>query len=193
MESFLRDLLSKNSFHHVLGSIHPQLPYYKNLFFHNDVVNFQRIYFRHLAQAAESGLFDTLAHPDLVKNVFPDRWNVNTVMEDVRESLDRIARTGVSMELNTSGTHKAIREMNPSLQILSEMNQRSIPVVIGSDAHTPQRVAAGFSSAIELLREAGYENVHYFLERKRHVVSLEAVRLSLYQERVREDAIPRPV
>jgi histidinol-phosphatase (PHP family) len=131
--------------------------------------------------AAESGLFDSLAHPDIVKIVFPSRWDVNTLMDHICTSLDRIAVTGVAMELNTSGLNKPLAEMNPGQAILIEMQSRNIPVVIGSDAHDPKRVGADFERAFDLLAGVGYESVNFYLERQRQEVSLDAARSSLRQ------------
>jgi hypothetical protein len=41
--------------------------------------------------------------------------------------LDRIAATGVAMELNTSGLNKSYSEMNPGLEMLRMMAERKIP------------------------------------------------------------------
>ena len=101
--------------------MHPHLPEYKAEYFRGDVAQFQRTYFEHLAMAAETELFDALAHPDLVKNVFPREWDTLRMMDDITRSLDRIALTGTAMELNTSGLLKDIPEMNPSRAILQEM------------------------------------------------------------------------
>lgn len=179
LESWLAELLSRADFHHVLGSIHPQLDYYRDIYDHGDPFVYQQTYFDHLAQAAESGLFDTLAHPDLVKNVFPQDWRLDRLLDDVRRSLDRIAATGVAMELNTSGLQKRVREMNPNPTMLAEMQARAIPVVLGSDAHNPGRVAADFLPALDLLASAGYTQISYFLHRQRHDLSLTAARASL--------------
>ena len=179
METWLESLLNRAEFHHVLGSIHPQLDYYRAVYDHGDPFTFQQTYFDHLAQSAESGLFDTLAHPDLVKNVFPQDWRMDRLLDDVRRSLDRIAATGVALELNTSGLQKRIREMNPNPTMLAEMQIRDIPVAIGSDAHDPHRVAADFLPAMDLLADAGYANISFFLNRQRHDVSLAAARASL--------------
>lgn len=181
METWIESLLNRAAYHHVLGSIHPQLDYYRDAYDHGDPVAFQQTYFDHLAQSAESGLFDTVAHPDLVKNVFPRAWHMDRLLDDVRRSLDRIAATGVAMELNTSGLHKRIREMNPNPTILTEMRLRDIPVVIGSDAHDPSRVGADFLPAMDLLAAAGYTQTSFFLDRQRHNVSLENARASLTQ------------
>ncbi len=179
MESWLEQLQSRANFHHLLGSVHPSLPYYRNRYFLNGVLEYQKTYFDHLAMAAESGLFDTLSHPDLVKNVFPYQWNLDALLDDIKRSLDRIAKTGVAMELNTSGIFKEIKEMNPGPRLLMEMKQRDIPVVLGSDAHTPSRVGAGFETALNMLQEVGFTHVHHYLGRRRQAVGLENAKKSL--------------
>ena len=142
MEAALAKQLQRAEFNHVLGSVHPQITQYKERFFTGDVLVFQRTYFEHLAMAAETGLFDTLAHPDLVKNEFPQEWQTERLAETLAASLDRIAAAGTAMELNTSGLQKKLPEMNPGRTILVEMRARGIPVVLGADAHVPPRVAA---------------------------------------------------
>lgn len=179
LEPFLKKQLASADFNHVLGSVHPQLKEYKQRYYSGDKVRFQLQYFEHLAQAAETRLFDTLAHPDLVKNVYPDHWKPKRIWAEIGRALDRIAATGTAMELNTSGLLKAIPEMNPSPQILSEMQQRGIPVVIGADAHVPERVSANYEDALDLLENAGYQEINFFLERQRQSVSIEAARASL--------------
>ncbi|MBE2221415.1 MAG: histidinol-phosphatase HisJ family protein [Anaerolineae bacterium] len=179
MEPFLEALLTRAEFHHVLGSIHPMLGYYKKVYDNGDDFAFQQQYFEHLAQSAESGLFDTLSHPDLVKIMFPRTWRVEPLLNDIRHSLDRIAKTGVAMELNTSGLNKPFPEMNPSPTMLAEMQQRGIPVVLGSDSHEPGRVAANFEDALDLLTEAGYTHISFFLNRERQEVGIENGRSSL--------------
>lgn len=179
MEEWLEKLHGLADFHYILGSVHAPMQVYQDRYFSGDILAFQRLYFDHLAIAAETGLFDTLAHPDLVKNVFPAEWKLERLLDDIRRALDRIAATGVAMELNTSGLNKAIREMNPSPTILAEMQQRDIPVVVGADAHEPGRVAANFGDAFDLLVEVGYRHVNVFLNRERHEIDIEAARQSL--------------
>ena len=179
LEPFLERLLTRADFHHVLGSLHPMLDYYKTAYQNGDAFAFQQLYFEHLAQSAETGLFDTLSHPDLVKNMFPHTWQVGPLMDDIRRSLDRIAKTGVAMELNTSGLHKSIREMNPNPTMLAEMQQRGIPVVIGSDSHEPGRVGANFEDALNLLEDVGYTHISFFLNRERQEIEIENGRSSL--------------
>lgn len=179
MEDWLRRQLASADFHYVLGSVHPQLPEYREAHWRDDPEAFQRGYFDHLADAAESGLYDALSHPDLVKNFTKEDWELPRVLDHVRRNLDRIAATGCAMELNTSGLNKAVPEMNPSMEILREMAQRGIPVVIGADAHQPERVGDRFELALDALERVGYRQVSLFLERQRQDLGIDGVRRSL--------------
>lgn len=179
MEAWVEKLHQMAEFHYILGSVHPDIREYKQQYFKGDAVEFQRLYFQHLAMAAESGLYDALSHPDLVKNSDPAQWNLERVMDTIQQSLDRIAATGVAMELNTSGLNKAIKEMNPSRTMLQEMRQRNIPVVVGADAHDPKRVAANYEEALDLLKEVGYTHVSLFLNRERQDIDIDLARASL--------------
>ncbi len=178
-EKYVEDQLQSADFHFVLGSVHPQIAEWRAAYWQEDLLEVQRTYFRHLAQSAETGLFDSLAHPDLIKNFTAKAWDLETIMPDVCNALDRIAATGVAMELNTSGVNKTISEMNPNPTMLREMRKRDIPVTIGADAHQIHRVADGYETALALLQECGYDEVNVFLRRKRHPLAIADVLASL--------------
>ncbi len=179
VELWQERLHAKVPLHHVLGSVHPQTSYYRLHYYHGDAFAYQQIYFEHLAMAAETRLYDTLAHPDLVKNESPENWSLGRIRPFIERALDRIAATGVAMELNTSGVNKAIREMNPSPTMLEMIHERGIPIVIGADAHRPSRVGDGYATALKQLQQIGFTEVNYFLERKRHAVPIAAALASL--------------
>jgi histidinol-phosphatase (PHP family) len=178
-ESWLERQVASAEFHYLLGSIHPQLFEYRERFWKGDAIEFQREYFHQIACTAETGLFDSISHPDFVKNQTPDQWDPDRIMDDIKRSLDRIAKAGVAMELNTSGVNKTVPEMNPFPGMLVEMRKRRIPVVVGSDAHVPYRVGDGFEVALDLLEECGYEHVSYFVDRRRTDVSIDQARSRL--------------
>jgi histidinol-phosphatase (PHP family) len=178
-EEWLVPLLRRQPFDYVLGSVHPAVKGYKDLYYHGDVKAFQITYFEHLAHAAETKLFDCLSHPDLVKNCFPSKWDPMAIMPDIQRALDRIAKTGVAMELNTSGLNKDIPEMNPGPQIMEQILLRHIPVVVGADAHKPERVGADFDRAFDALQGLGCKTISIFLERKRQDIPIQDAVASL--------------
>lgn len=178
-EDYIAKLHQRAEFHYVLGAVHWQAAEYRNKFEIGTIENFRRTYFDHLAKSAESGLYDCLAHPDLVKNYHPDSWCFAIIKNSAAAALDRIAATGVAMELNTSGLNKSYSEMNPGNEMLRMMAERKIPIVLGSDAHKPVRVGDHFVTALTNLGEAGYEKVCYFLNRQRIDLKISDVLASL--------------
>lgn len=179
MEGYLEKQIASAPLQYVLGSVHPHLSSYRKTYWKGNVRETQRLYFEHLALAAKTGLFDTIAHPDLIKMALAEAWDYELLRPDVLTCLDVIARTGMAMELNTSGLTKAPAEMNPGPRMLRDMRERGIPLVLGADAHKPGRVAADFDRALDAAEAAGYETVSYFLERKRHAVPVAAMRKQL--------------
>ena len=179
LEPWLERLHRRVTLHHVLGSVHYQLGFYRDKFFTGNVFDYQKTYYEHLAEAAECGLYDTLAHPDLIKNESPVAWHFPRIKPFIEKALDRIAATGIAMELNTSGMLKSIPEMNPGPRQLAMMHERGIPVVLGADAHRPGRVADRYEEAMGLLRAAGYNEVNIFLDRRRHAIPLDRALASL--------------
>ncbi len=178
-EDWIAELHQKADFHYCLGSVHWQGEDYRKRFDTHNVKAFRQTYFRLLADSAETGLFDCLAHPDLIKNYKPEEWVFDHVRDDVAAALDRIAKTGVAMELNTSGLNKRYKEMNPGLPMLTMMHERGIPVVVGSDSHWPGRVAENFAQALQTLQHAGYDKVSVFKHRQRSELDIQAVLASL--------------
>jgi histidinol-phosphatase (PHP family) len=172
VEPWLEKLHAREPLSHVLGSVHYQVGDYRKLFYTGDTFSYQQLYYQHLALSAESGLYDTLAHPDLIKNESPAEWDFKRIQPYIERALDRIAVTGVAMELNTSGVQKALPEMNPSPSQLALMAERGIPVVIGADAHVARRVGDGYFAALKLMENVGYQDVSYFIDRRRRTIPI---------------------
>lgn len=166
-EKWIENLHKRAPFDYILGAVHWQAKEYLNKYETGTIENFRRTYFDQLAASAETGLYDCLAHPDLVKNYHPDSWCFAIIKNSVTAALDRIAKTGVAMELNTSGLNKSYSEMNPGNEMLKMMAERKIPIVLGSDAHKPVRVGEHFITALNNLVESGFEHVSYFKKRER--------------------------
>jgi histidinol-phosphatase (PHP family) len=120
-----------------------------------------RRYFETLADAARSGVFDSLSHPDLVK-IFGERVEAF----DYSPVIEAIAESGVAVEVSTAGLRKPVRELYPHPDFLAACRERGIPVTLASDAHTPDLVGRDFDRARELLRSAGYETITVFDRRR---------------------------
>ena len=110
-------------------------------------------------------MYDTLAHPDLVKKFgHVPKEDLGPMFQD---ALACVKEYGLAIEVNTAGLRKKCREIYPSRRLLEIAFDLGIPVVTGSDAHAPSEVGAGFDEAAALLRGAGYREVSRFEKRRR--------------------------
>jgi histidinol-phosphatase (PHP family) len=128
-------------------------------------------YFDLVGASAETGLFDTIGHADLVKK-FGHR-PVRDPAELYAHVAARLARAGVCVEVNTSGLRKPCREMYPHPDLLRACQARGVPTTFGSDAHAPTEVAADLEAATTLMRKAGYAAFTKYAARRRSEVVLE--------------------
>jgi histidinol-phosphatase (PHP family) len=125
-----------------------------------------RRYFVWLRNAARSGLFDSLAHPDLAKHHGP-RPDTETVRWLHEETADAIEAAGICIEVSSAGLHKPVGELYPDPPLLEACHARGVPITLASDAHMPQNVARDLDHAVALARGAGYETVTVFDRRER--------------------------
>ena len=135
-----------------------------------DVDQIWERYFRLMAQAAASGLFDVLAHPDLPKKFGhrPRHFPQAAFEEFLREA----AATGVAVEVNTAGLRKPVREIYPALDLLRRMVEAGLDVHLGSDAHDPDEVGRDLSQAVQWLKAAGARRVVRWRGRRREYQTL---------------------
>lgn len=169
-EEKTRRILDPLPFDYVLGSVHflddwliDSDPAYGWPECDVDAVYTQ--YFETLQAAARSGLFDILAHPDLVKK-FGHRPSFP--LDQFYEACAKtVAEAGVAVEINTAGLHKPVGEMYPSKALLERFRERGVPLSLGSDAHQPEHVSRDHDKAIALAREVGYEEIVTFDRRRR--------------------------
>lgn len=114
-------------------------------------------YFELWCEAARSGRFDVMAHPDLVKKFgfFPAR----DLSGDYERAAAAAASSGVLIEISSAGLRKPVGEAYPSLAMLRAFRAAGVDVTMGSDAHAPAEVAQALDAMQELARAAGYDEV----------------------------------
>ena len=123
-------------------------------------------------ELAETGLADTLSHPDLPK-VFGHRPPDETPLHDA--ILEGARATGAAIELNSNGLRKRCAEIYPSMPLLERAYAYGLPITLASDAHTPDRVGSNFDELVAWARTAGYDEASYFEARERRAYALPAV------------------
>ena len=160
--SEMQALLDARPFDYVIGSVHHlgdwgfDDPRQVDRYEHTDIDDMWAQYFDLVGDAAETGLFTIMGHMDLVKK-FGYRAT-RTLAFELGRLLDRLARAGVAVEINTAGLHKPVKEAYPSPDILRRLREAGVPITFGSDAHRPEEVGRDFAHAVDLARAAGYDS-----------------------------------
>ncbi len=125
-------------------------------------------YYTLIEEAVQTGLYDVIGHLDLPKRIARPTINVS---DNINRALQAVRKAGVALDVNTSGLRKA-GELYPKKDILEQAFDLQIPVVLGSDAHKPDEVAADFPATIQMLKEIGYSQSCVFTQRQRSFINL---------------------
>jgi histidinol-phosphatase (PHP family) len=178
-EERMRELLEQREWDYVIGSIHflaeGALDYDKY-----DVWNsgrspdhVWRTYFTWLGEAAASGMFDVLAHPDLVKYWGPTQSGRPWPERDLRFyydlAMEQIAESGVAVEVSTAGLRKPVGEIYPSAALLEMLVDAGVPLALSSDAHEPDQLGYRYEDAVALLADHGVTELAVFDGRRRQM------------------------
>ncbi|UCC30753.1 MAG: histidinol-phosphatase HisJ family protein [Phycisphaerales bacterium] len=186
---FVLDFLQRHDFDMVMLSVH----YFGSLAVYRrenwtglDTVTGTRSYLETVLDAARfcqrlhqthGRVFDVLGHLDLVKRYtqrFFDAYDISR-FDDL---LDEILRTCIAADLvpevNTSTLRQELAEPMPDADTVTRYARLGGETMsLGSDAHRPEDVGAGFEWAATMLRKAGFHHTSIFKERRQVMIPID--------------------
>jgi histidinol-phosphatase (PHP family) len=175
-EDRMANLLQARDFDYVIGSVHfikegaVDMDDYSVWESGRSVEEIWRRYFQTIGEAARSGLFDVLAHPDLVKVWGRERPLPDDDLRHYYElAIEGIAESGIAVEVSTAGLRKRVEELYPAPAFLEMCLEAGAPVALSSDAHRPQEIGADYERALELLEQLGVGELCVFERRERRL------------------------
>ena len=178
-EDRMSNLLEARDWDYVVGSVHflrddavdlhgePDWESW-DVWRHGDPERVWARYFETLGEAARSGLFDILAHPDLVKV-----WGRQVPSPDgdlrrfYERAMDGIAESDVAIEVSTAGLRKPVGEIYPAATFLEMCLEAGRPVALSSDAHVPDQLGFEYERAVSFLEQLGVTELAVFERRTR--------------------------
>jgi histidinol-phosphatase (PHP family) len=116
--------------------------------------------------------FDIVSHFDLPKKYNKHPEDPELIADYIDKTLELIKKKNLTIEINTSGWRKEVKEQYPSKEIIKKMYDLDIPILLGSDAHQPEEVGYRFKVALNLVQEMGYNQLAYFDKRKRSFIEI---------------------
>jgi histidinol-phosphatase (PHP family) len=171
-EDRMASLLEARDFDYVIGSVHflregaVDMDDYSVWHTARSPDEVWRRYFQTIGESARSGLFDVVAHPDLVKY-----WGdgARRPEGDPRRyyelAMDGIAESGIAVEISTAGLRKPAGELYPAPAFLEMAIDAGAPLALSSDAHRPEDVGADYDRALAVLEQLGVSQLCVFERR----------------------------
>jgi len=178
-EDRIANLLSSQDFDYVVGSVHfvgdheVDHDEYDIWESDGDPERIWRRYFETVAEAARSGLYDILAHPDLVKV-----WGAARPVPDrdprffYEPAIEAIAEAGIAVEVSTAGWRKPVGELYPADAFAAMCVEAGAAFALSSDAHIPGDVGFAYDRAVDAMRRWGVEQICVFEGRERRMEAL---------------------
>jgi histidinol-phosphatase (PHP family) len=176
-EDRMANLLERHEWDYVIGSVHFLREHAVDMHGAHDVwgrgesaEKIWKRYFEAVAEAARTGLYDIMAHPDLVKvwgsarplpDIDPRRW--------YEPAVEAFLDAGVAVEVSTAGLRKPVGEIYPARGFLEMCADAGLPVALSSDAHLPEHIGFEYDRALELLADVGIREISVFEGRQRRL------------------------
>ena len=123
-------------------------------------------YYKTMAAMAETGLFNIVAHPDLVKIFSIDDFRAwldrPESMKLVRQALTAVKEAGMAMEISSAGLRKPCREIYPGPKILRLARELELDIPFASDSHCTEQVAWNFDKLAAYAASEGWRESMVF-------------------------------
>ncbi len=176
-ESWTEELRGMHDWDYLIGSVHYiadkwdfDNPAWFAKWAETDVDQAWEFYWEAYTNMADSGLFDIMGHPDLIKKFgFKPEGDLSRYYEP---AIDAIATSGTIIELNTAGWHKPCAEQYPHSEFLELARDAGIDLIISSDAHAPSEVGRDHDKARLLAKAAGYTQTTLINKGERSYIDL---------------------
>lgn len=131
-----------------------------------------RDYFRLLGQAVQTGCFDSMSHPDLIKvrGHMPE-GDVTDLYETFAEQVS--GQEGLCVEISSAGIRKPVGRIYPERPLLEACARRGISITTASDAHFVEDIGRDFDQVKSLASACGYGEAMSFDRRRATPVPIE--------------------
>ena len=174
MEAKIFSFINSLEIDYALGSVHylgeTTVDLGREFYEGKDIDKLYTEYFETVSAAAASGIFDIIAHCDLIRIYgFRPSFDLEPAYRKLAKNLKKYE---VAFEVNTNGRNRPVADFYPDRRFLHIFREENVPVCVNSDAHMPERVAQYFDEAYKLVIDAGYTEMAVFDKRQRFMIPI---------------------
>ncbi len=171
IEEKLKEFTGDSRWDYIIGSVHFidgydfSKPGQDDFFNHNSIDDLYLKYFEKVKNLAKSGIFDIIAHIDLIKKYGKKPGKIS--LEEVYGEVARVVSdSDMVVEINTAGLRHPVGEIYPSDELMKKLVEKGVPFTLGSDAHRPEDIGFGFRTIKEKLEKHKVESLVGFQKRE---------------------------
>ena len=177
--AFAREITAAFDYDIILGSVHAvrskkdDTPFSRIDFSHwtdSEIEGYLRQYFDDLLQTMEDFDFDVVSHLTVPLRYICGKYHKQVREADylpqITEILQKTIAMGKTLELNTQSADTAGGLCPNSAVIDLYLSLGGTRFSLGSDAHTPEMIAAGLETGKALLLSRGVTHANFYLNRK---------------------------
>lgn len=122
------------------------------------------MYFAAIERMVAEGFCDVITHLDLPRK-YGD-FEPGAMLRWVQPLIPRIKAAGMAVEINTSGVDHPIGQPYPERPVIQALVEAGVPLMVTSDAHTPEQIGRHLEQAYETLRQLGVTQLVRFEDRR---------------------------
>jgi histidinol-phosphatase (PHP family) len=170
-EADVREHVARHHYDYIIGSVHdwPGSPYRRAglgaWVAGRSIDEIVAPYYAEVIAAARSGLFDTIAHLDVVKRYlhpFVRAGDLAARPDLLEPVLAALVESGVALEVNSSGLRHPSGETYPAASTVQRFRDLGGQhVTAGSDAHRPDWFAYRLADAYRIIEDAGFGDLAF--------------------------------
>lgn len=173
-------ILSEFEFDFVLGSLHniAGMPDFYEVDYTN--INVERLleqYFDQILEMIDLGYFDSLAHLTYPLRYIRGEHNIQVGYEVYENHIDSVLhaliRKEKALELNASGLRQKIGTTMPCPIVVKRFRELGGQyVTLGSDAHRWADIGSGVETAMDIIKQSGFDEFTVYVNRKPHLLPI---------------------
>lgn len=133
-----------------------------------DVDKLYEKYYDLIRQMVSCGLFDIIAHFDLIKKI--GYYPAGDMRPRYQKLMEIIKEKRAVIEINTNGLNKPCHDYYPCAEIVEVIKSADVPVVLSSDAHSHTQIGQHFEEAYRFVKQFGISNTMRFDQREKFPV-----------------------
>ncbi len=135
-----------------------------------DVDDVYKEYFSKIEEMANSKLFDIVGHIDLVK-VFGHKPKKD-IKDIAKNAIKAIKKANMSVEINTAGLRKPVKERYPNNELLEIILNEGIDLTLSSDAHSIEQVGFMINETLNELKKLGINELTIYKNRQKQKIKV---------------------